>query len=211
MVSVSTGYRFHNPSVAPLAGQDTAAPCRTRRDTFPMPCAAEAPVSQDLAILYQVQLLDTEIAALRQALAGLDTGAELEAEIAAAEVERTSLLSRHHATEAEAKDRDLALKTLEEKRAKFKSQLYSGTVCNPRQLTDLESEVQMLSREIGKIEDRMLELMEAVESERAELKEREARLAEMRARLAEVQERYASTSGRLRAETAEVEGKRTSV
>jgi len=165
-------------------------------------------VSQELAILYEVQRFDTEIASLNQALAGLDPGAELQAEIAAAESELSKLLNRHHATEAESLDRDLALKTLEEKRAKFKAQLYGGTVRNPRQLTDLEGEVQMLSREIGKIEDRILELMDSLEQERAEQKAQETRLAEMRARLAQVQGQYAATSSRLRTEVGETESRR---
>jgi len=165
-------------------------------------------VSQELATLYEVQKTDTEIASLKEALAKLDSGAELQSQIAAAEAGLTSLLSRHHDIEKESLDRDLELKTLEEKRTKFRAQLYGGAVRNPRQLADLQGEVGMLSREIGKIEDRMLELMDALESQRAEIGERESRLAEMRDELRAVQERYAGTSERLRRELSDLEGRR---
>jgi hypothetical protein len=66
----------------------------------------------------------------------------------------------------------------------------------------------MLSREIGKIEDRMLELMDSLEQERAGLKTQEARLEEMRARLAQARGQYAATGSRLRTEIAEIESRR---
>ncbi|MGA3058679.1 MAG: hypothetical protein ABSE70_11755, partial [Candidatus Limnocylindrales bacterium] len=117
-----------------------------------------------LAILYEIQKVDTEIAAVKDAMAELDTGVELESQIAAEDAELASLVERHRGTERESLDRDLELKTLEEKRTKFRTQLYGGTVRNPRQLQDLQEEVGMLDREIGKTEDRMLELMDALES-----------------------------------------------
>lgn len=165
-------------------------------------------MSQELAILYEVQQIDTEIASLKGTLAGLDSGAELEVGIAGAEAELASLLNRHHGTEKESLDRDLELKTLEEKRNKFRSQLYGGTVRNPRQLSDLEGEVQMLSREVGKIEDRMLEMMDSLEQERGGIREMEARLSELRARLQEVRDRFAATSSRLKGEVEDLESRR---
>ncbi|NIN97204.1 MAG: hypothetical protein GTO49_19960, partial [Anaerolineae bacterium] len=84
-----------------------------------------------------------------------------------AERDLARLREQHRTTEKEATDRDLELKALEEKKARFESQLYGGTVRNPRQLSDLQGEVTMLSREISKVEDRILELMEALESERS--------------------------------------------
>jgi hypothetical protein len=60
----------------------------------------------------------------------------------------------------------------------------------------------MLDREIGKTEDRMLELMDSLESERTEIGERESRLAKKREQLREVQERHARTSERLRGEVS---------
>jgi len=165
-------------------------------------------VSEDLAILYQVQQADTEIARLRQALAGLDDGAQLESEVAAAEAELAGLREEERTAEKESLDRELELRALEEKRKRFQDQLYGGAIRNPRQLSDLQEEVAMLSREIRKVEDRMLELMEMLEDRRAQIHAREAGLKERQERLQAVRSKYETTGGRLRQEIAELEAQR---
>ena len=165
-------------------------------------------MSGDLAILYQVQQLDSEAARLRETLAALDSGEDLEAEVAAAESELAALLGRHRSTEKESLDCELELKTLEEKKAKFQGQLYSGAIRNPRQLSDLQGEVEMLAREIGKVEDRSLELMDSLERERSEIRDREAQVGGMRERLVSVRTKYEGAGARLRAEIGELEQRR---
>ncbi|MCJ7822015.1 MAG: C4-type zinc ribbon domain-containing protein [Armatimonadetes bacterium] len=162
----------------------------------------------DLAILHEVQQADTELARLRDALAGLDTGDELAAQIQEAQRELEGVLEQHRATEKEATDRDLELKTLEEKKSKFERDLYSGTVHNPRQLSDLQSEVAMLAREIGKAEDRILELMESLEAERSDIREREVQMKDLEARLGAARAQYEATGGRLQHDIAELEATR---
>jgi hypothetical protein len=168
----------------------------------------EVGVSRDLAILYEIQQADTEIAATKGAMAALDRGVELESQIAADEAELASLVERHRGTERESLALDLELKTLEEKRTKFRAQLYGGAVRNPRQLHDLQEEVGMLDREVGKAEDRMLELMDSLESGRTEIGERESRLAALREQLRDVQERYADATERLRGEIGILDSRR---
>jgi predicted nucleic acid-binding Zn-ribbon protein len=165
-------------------------------------------VSDELAILYQVQQVDTELAQLRAALAKLDSGAELKTELAAAENEYKTLLSRHHTAEAESRALELEIATLQEKKAKFESQLYGGTVRNPRQLSDLQDEVAMLDREVTKLEDRELELMETLESQRSQLSSRAADLAEMKQQLETVLSNYAARSATLSEQIAALEPKR---
>ncbi len=168
----------------------------------------ESAVSDDLAILYEVQQADIELARLQAALAGLDAGDELAAQAAEAEAELAKLREELHATENESMDRDLELKALEEKRERFQRELYSGAVRNPRQLSDLEREVQMLSREIGKVEDRILELMELLESKRSSIQEREAELKSVHERVAAARSKYETTGSRLQREIAELEARR---
>jgi predicted nucleic acid-binding Zn-ribbon protein len=161
-------------------------------------------VSEELSVLYKVQVADTEIARREQALATLDTGAELEREMAALRSELGQLGQAREAAENENLDRELEAKTLEEKRDRFQKQLYSGAVTNPRQLADLQNEVAMLAREIGKTDDCLLELMEEMERLRAEIAEREAKAAELEARVAETRGKHEKTSGRLREEIVEL-------
>jgi predicted nucleic acid-binding Zn-ribbon protein len=165
-------------------------------------------VNGELAILYQVQQLDIELARRRAALAALDTGAALKAEIAAAEAELADLQRRHHGSDRQAREVELETRTLEEKRDKYDAQLNSGAVRNPRQLEDLQKEVAMLRREISKLDDRMLSLMEVIEGERAETETREADLAEKRDRLTAVLATHESESARLNAEMAALQQER---
>jgi len=165
-------------------------------------------LSQDLAVLFQVQQADTEICRLQATLNSLDAGATLEAEVGAAQAELDALLARRHKTEEESLDCDLQLKALEDKRKRFSDQLYGGAVHNPRQLADLQGEVEMLGREIGKVEDRVLELMEALDQQRSEIRQRQERLAEMSEQLRAIQERFQLTSGRVRDEIGRLEQRR---
>jgi hypothetical protein len=162
-------------------------------------------VNEELATLYQVQQLDTEIAHLRQVLAALETGVELEQEIASLKDELDGLRRRQQAAEKESLDSELEVRTLQEKRKRFSDQLYSGKVTNPRQLSDLQGEVEMLGRGVRKVEDRMLELMETMETQRADIASREARLKELEEHLAAVRAGYEEAGSRLRVELAQLE------
>jgi len=168
-------------------------------------------VSEELAVLYQLQQVDTELARVKAELAKLDSGLELKAEVAAAENEYKTLLSQHHTSEVEGRALELEITTLQEKKAKFEGQLYGGTVRNPRQLSDLQEEVEMLDREVSKLEDRELELMETIEGQRGQLTRWEEELTEKKVRLAEVVAAYKGASARLSGEAAELEGKRKEV
>jgi predicted nucleic acid-binding Zn-ribbon protein len=165
-------------------------------------------VTEELRILYEVQQADSEIARRREALDALESGEDLERTMGETQSEIGTLEEQHRATEKDYLDCELELKTLEEKREKFQGQLYSGAISNPRQLSDLQEEVQMLTREIAKVEDRMLELMESLETERSEIDAREERVKEAGAELEEVRAKYETTGSRLRSEIQELAAKR---
>jgi len=165
-------------------------------------------VSETMKDLYKVQRNDTEIARREAALAGLDNGDELAEEVAAAEAELSRLGEEHRGTDKEYVDAELELKALEEKKERFEGQLNAGTVRNLRQIQDLEGEVKMLSREVGKLEERMLELMESLEAQNAESEAREAELEAKRAQLEGIRTKYDKTGSRLRSEIAELQAER---
>lgn len=165
-------------------------------------------MNEELGILCKVQETDTEIARRRQVLDALDAGTRLEEEIAALEGELAGLRAEQAAADQENLDAELELKSLQEKKDRFQGQLYSGNVSNPRQLSDLHKEVGMLGREIGKIEDRMLVIMETLDSQRTEITARETRLGEAKGELASVRADYEQKSDRLRSEIAELESQR---
>ena len=165
-------------------------------------------MSEQLALLCQVQEADLEIARLKEALNGLDTGEALRGKIAGLEKELAALRRQVEALEAEHLDRSLELDTLTEKKGRFETQLYGGRVNNPRQLTDLQAEVSMLKREGDRVETRVIELMLELEQQRETLAAGEAELAEAQARLQETEGKFQQTSRRLQSEVAELGEKR---
>jgi predicted nucleic acid-binding Zn-ribbon protein len=165
-------------------------------------------VNEELGILYKLQETYTEIARRRQALDALDAGAQLEEEIARLASELAEYREKQAATDQDNLDSELELKSLQEKKERFHGQLYSGAVSNPRQLSDLHREVEMLGREIRKLEDRLLEMMETLESQRAEIATRETRVGELRGELESVRSDYEDKGARLLSELEELESQR---
>ncbi len=168
-------------------------------------------MSEELAVLYELQVVDSDVARLKSELAKLDNGLELKAEVAAADNEYKTLLNQHHISEAESRALELEIKTLQEKKTKFESQLYGGTVRNPRQLSDLQEEVEMLDREVTKLEDRELELMETLEGQRSQLARWNEELNDKKARLRSVLADYTEKSGRLLEQVAVLEAQRKEI
>lgn len=83
---------------------------------------------------------------------------------------------------------------LRDKAKQHDTQLYSGTIANPRELQALQDEIAALRRRISQLEDQELEIMEEIEPLDAEV----AELAAERSRLDD-------EAGRLRAAIAEQE------
>jgi hypothetical protein len=158
--------------------------------------------------MWQVQELDLEVARLRRALEELDSGEELRAHVQALKAEVASLGAGREKTQAEQLDRDLEMKTLEEKKKKSETHLYSGRVSNPKQLASFQQEVEMLAREIDRLSDLILQLLEELDTGRKTLAEKEKLLAEEGAQLEATEETYAATSTRLRGEIEAREARR---
>ncbi len=167
-------------------------------------------MSEQLALLRQVQDADLEIARLKQEQADLDTGESLRAEISRLQQELEALRARVEALDAEHTDRTLELESITEKRKRFESQLYGGRVSNPRQLSDLQEEVAMLKREGDQVETRVIELMLELEEQQQAVADKEGMLAEARARLEETEKGFRETSARLESEIALWEERRKS-
>jgi predicted nucleic acid-binding Zn-ribbon protein len=140
----------------------------------------------DLAALLHVQERDTGLDRLRYRRSALPERAAI-AERAALE---TQLSTRADATR---RDRDTTL--LEEKRLDDEAQtlarkakevdgkLYSGTISSPRELLDMQADIDQLDRHRGAIEEQELEVMERRETLDTTLAALDAELAELRTEL----------------------------
>jgi hypothetical protein len=150
-----------------------------------------------MSALWRVQELDLDIARDEEALAALDTGAEMRAQ---AEQLRADLAAARAARQELDKlylDRDLELRTLDEKKKTNQARLFSGKVRNPRELSDLEKEVAMLTREADRLADMVYELLEKLNAQTAVVAQQQAALTTAEGELAGIQERYASAAGQL--------------
>ncbi|MCU1358597.1 MAG: Zn-ribbon protein [Acidimicrobiales bacterium] len=129
---------------------------------------ADAP----LEALLVVQGHDTRLDQIHHNLAALPARAERDEAVrslAAVEAEIVTVTAVRDDLARDQKRLDDEVSTLEGKRKGFDTKLYSGTITNPRELQDLQEEIEALGRRIGVLEDRELSIMEQVEPVEARL------------------------------------------
>lgn len=129
------------------------------------------------ADLYALQQTDTEIDARQQRLAEVtaqlgETQALLDAQQRLATAQDT--LANLRATQ---RDQDLELKTISGKKRFSEEKLYGGKIRNPKELTDLQEEIESLGRRKAGVEDELFETMLMVEEGESEKEAASAALA----------------------------------
>jgi len=155
-----------------------------------------------LHALLEVQAHDTKLDQLRYQLENLparehrDAAAgaltDTEATLAAETVTRDDLARQQKRVDDE-------IELLKAKRQGFDTKLYSGSVTNPRELQDLQDEVDSLSRRISKLEDAELEIMEQVEPVEARVVELDSTVEQRRAVLDDAELRLTASDAEVRA------------
>jgi hypothetical protein len=113
-----------------------------------------------------------------------------------------------HAAEGTQKDVELEADALKAKIAPAEEKLYSGAVKNPKELTDLQADVDQLKRQLSSVEDRDLEALTSLESAQSESRTAEAELAALEQSWAAEQAELTATIARLGTEIGELEGTR---
>jgi len=126
------------------------------------------PIIDELQKLWGVQLLDIDIMSLERRLQNLDRGESLKARL-------DSLIRKHNEKSEEIKSKEIILKELEleltsieEKIKKDEERLYK-TISTQKELDSLNQELEYLSKERTAIEDKTLDIMEALDPLRNEL------------------------------------------
>jgi predicted nucleic acid-binding Zn-ribbon protein len=99
--------------------------------------------------------------------------------------------------------------SLTERANQAEKQLYSRAVTNPRELQALQDDVASIRRRIGQLEDDELEIMELVEPVDAERAELTGRREQLDAEGQRLRAELAETTAELEAQLAEVEAART--
>jgi len=166
-------------------------------------------IAEDLARLSELQEVDQQITMREQVLAGLDDGNEARTRVAQLQAEVETIRLSFRELEANLLDSDLELKATEAKKKVCEEKLYGGKIRNPKELGDLEHEVQMLANHIDHLTDRVLGLMDEVEVKRAEVREQEAALQEAEGELERITAKHQEVTSRLGAELDELRGQRS--
>jgi predicted nucleic acid-binding Zn-ribbon protein len=105
-------------------------------------------------------------------------------------------------------DLDLQVAPVRAKAAEVEARLYSGSVTSPKELTDLQKDLEQLGRQRRMIEDELLQVLEQLEAKRAGVRESEARLRRVEADWTAGQEQMRADEARLEAEIAELRERR---
>jgi predicted nucleic acid-binding Zn-ribbon protein len=123
-----------------------------------------------LRSLYELQQLDSALVALQKQYNALDSGRTEKAAAEAARAAHQDADSTLHATSAALHDAELEQKSVEAKTTEFEKKLYGGTVRAPKELQALQEEIEMLKRQRGRLDEKILTLMDDLEI----LRQREA-------------------------------------
>lgn len=122
----------------------------------------------EVDLLYRLQQFDDEIAQKKQRLGEvLRLQKENKQLIAARQLAKTAAAELQQ-WRSQQQDLNLELKGLSDKTQRSENRLYSGQVKNPKELTDLQSEIESLNRRRAGLEDELLEAMIMVEDAQEE-------------------------------------------
>lgn len=131
--------------------------------------------------LYALQEIDLKMIAhhkrldaLAQQLQDNHLVAEAQAQLDAAQAHLKPLRTRQ-------KDLDLEIQTTRQKAKSSEDRLYSGNVKNPKEMQDLQQEIESLKHRNAELEDHMLELMLEIEAADETLQATQGNLADVTA------------------------------
>ncbi|MBN2075543.1 MAG: hypothetical protein JW762_08345 [Dehalococcoidales bacterium] len=142
--------------------------------------------------LFNLQEVDQELASNEQAYARIsaqlgeskdvmNTRVKLEAETGQLE----EITHTQHTVEWEIED-------LSAKLSKFEQELYSGKTTSPKELTNLQQEIESLKNNRGKLEDQDLEIMETIERFNTTISDLRSNLEKLEMEWQEQQKRFIS-------------------
>jgi predicted nucleic acid-binding Zn-ribbon protein len=157
-------------------------------------------VHETLTALYALQQIDTQTQRTKKAQSALDNGTTAAAALEVVRGLAAQRRSVYQKLAGELKDSELKLETVETKRKNYQHKLYQGTVTNPKELGNIEKEIDVLGRQQSDLDGRILELMETVEQEHAALT-----LAEDQAKQAESHHHQIVATHRSRYDALELE------
>ena len=124
--------------------------------------------------LLELQKADRERDKIVKAMHGLDTGKAAEAEATEAYQKSLAATGSLHSAQGELKDAELELATIEKKIKAFELKMQGGQVTNTREMMNIEKEIGQLNRLRTGLDDKILTLMDSLETLQVEAANAEA-------------------------------------
>ncbi len=121
-----------------------------------------------IQLLYQLQQIDSEFQDKRQRLAEVLRAQKETTELLAARERVATVVTQLRHWQAQHKDLTLELESVNGKAKRSEERLYSGNVKNPKELSDLQTEIAALGRRRSALEDEILEAMIKLEEAEGE-------------------------------------------
>ena len=161
--------------------------------------------------LFDLLGIDTELDQHKQSIASIDqTLADNRLLINSQKaVEETQAALRKQ--EAEHKDIELAVESMQVKGKQIEDTLYGGTVRNPRELQDFQTELNLLREQQKRQEESLLRLLEAIEGTEKELENQQATLSQVQTAREHEHEQLLKEKSQLQERSSVLEEKRQSL
>lgn len=159
--------------------------------------------------LHELQQMDTQIGSIQRTIRGLDDGTNLRQELEALNRERDAASAELKGFEVDYYDKELKLKGVEDKIKKNRDRLFSGTIGNPKELQDLNEEVQSLTRQKGELEEGLLGMMDELDSRRKTVKQQRSLVDVKLKDLERIEKDYAEERQRHEGEIGEMQQQRS--
>jgi hypothetical protein len=140
-------------------------------------------------LLYRLQQIDDEIAQKKQRFGEILRLQKESKVLAEARLREKSAASQLQQWRTQQQDLNLELRGLNDKAKRSEDRLYSGLVKNPKELSDLQHEIDSLNRRRAGLEDEVLEAMIMLEEAQEENDEAASTLEALEAEWAASQEK----------------------
>jgi hypothetical protein len=161
-----------------------------------------------VADLWRLQETDVALDSRRGSLDDAEARLGETEEIVALRARVDELRAAQRRAAAAQKDVELEADDLRAKIGPQETKLYSGAIKNPKELADLQSDIDQVKRHLSTLEDRDLEALAALETADGELRAAAAELEAMESALREEQSELSRRIAQLREEIAGYEEER---
>lgn len=158
--------------------------------------------------LYELQEVDLELQHKTETLAQVNSQLGKDDELVAARADLEAVQRRLAELERQQKALEWETDDLGARIATVEKKLYGGSVHNPRELTGLQQDLQMLKSQRGEREDKLLAIMIEVDAVKQQVSQKSSELAIIEREWQANQRKLSDQKAELEAELAKLEQKR---